>query len=173
MLPNQGMSFTAFDTLPAAELNKLIENIEALSDGSGIEAGAILPNHLFPSASPNNDWEMDTLTPTTSGWSGTPTTVFRYLKLGKICFLFIYVSGTSNAVTASITNLPFPSANVTNGQVSQLFRGVNNSSQVNNGQAYIPPNSSTIQFFPDVNSGNWTAAGTKVVDGYAGFYITA
>lgn len=34
-LPNTGMSFTPFDPLPASELNDLVENIEALADGTG------------------------------------------------------------------------------------------------------------------------------------------
>lgn len=37
-LPNAGMSFTPFDSLPASDLNDLVENIEALSDGTGIDA---------------------------------------------------------------------------------------------------------------------------------------
>lgn len=33
-LPNPGMSFDPFDTLPASDLNDMVENIEALEDGS-------------------------------------------------------------------------------------------------------------------------------------------
>lgn len=33
-LPNPGMTFDPFDTLPASDLNKIVENIEALEDGS-------------------------------------------------------------------------------------------------------------------------------------------
>lgn len=40
-LPNPGMSFTPFDILTAAEMNDLVENIEALATGSGIGDGAI------------------------------------------------------------------------------------------------------------------------------------
>lgn len=36
-LPNPGMDFTPFDTLPAADLDKIVENIEALADGSALE----------------------------------------------------------------------------------------------------------------------------------------
>lgn len=35
-LPNPGMDFTPFDTLPAASLDDLVENIEALADGTAI-----------------------------------------------------------------------------------------------------------------------------------------
>lgn len=40
-LPNPGMDFTAFDTLPAASLDDMVENIEALADGSGLDDGAV------------------------------------------------------------------------------------------------------------------------------------
>lgn len=43
-LPNQGMDFTPFDTLPAADLDKLVENIESLEDGSGFDLG----NNVIP-----------------------------------------------------------------------------------------------------------------------------
>lgn len=46
MLPNTGMSFTPFDPLPASDLNDLVENIEALSDGTGIINDAILTRHI-------------------------------------------------------------------------------------------------------------------------------
>lgn len=40
-LPNPAMNFTAFDILTAAEMNELVENIEALADGSGLDTNAI------------------------------------------------------------------------------------------------------------------------------------
>lgn len=42
-LPNPGMSFTPFAVLPASELNDIVENIEALADGTGFDAGAVGP----------------------------------------------------------------------------------------------------------------------------------
>ena len=45
-LPNPGMDFTAFDTLPAAELDKLVENIEALADGSAFDASDLATTTL-------------------------------------------------------------------------------------------------------------------------------
>lgn len=41
-LPNTGMSFTPFDPLPASDLNDLVENIEALADGTGQDSTAVL-----------------------------------------------------------------------------------------------------------------------------------
>lgn len=50
MLPNTGMSFTPFDILTAAEMNELVENIEALSDGTGIATNAIEADKLDTNA---------------------------------------------------------------------------------------------------------------------------
>jgi hypothetical protein len=40
-VPNPSMSFTPFDTLPASDLNDLVENIEALAAGTGFDPGAV------------------------------------------------------------------------------------------------------------------------------------
>lgn len=40
-LPNPGMDFTAFDTLPASQLDDLVENIESLAAGTGFSNDAI------------------------------------------------------------------------------------------------------------------------------------
>lgn len=50
MLPFPGMNFTAFDILTAAEMNQLVDNIEALADGTAIAAGSIGATKLSTSA---------------------------------------------------------------------------------------------------------------------------
>lgn len=40
-LPNPSMNFTPFDPLPASDLNDLVENIEALADGTGLNDDAV------------------------------------------------------------------------------------------------------------------------------------
>ena len=40
-LPNPGMTFTPFDPLPASDLNDLVENIEAIADGSGLDDDSV------------------------------------------------------------------------------------------------------------------------------------
>lgn len=40
-LPNDNMNFVALDELSAEEMNDLVENIEALADGSGLEDGSV------------------------------------------------------------------------------------------------------------------------------------
>lgn len=42
-LPNLAMTFSPFAILTAEEMNDLVENIEALADGSGLANGAVAP----------------------------------------------------------------------------------------------------------------------------------
>lgn len=53
-LPNPGMSFTPFDPLPASDMNDIVENIEALAAGTGLNDGSIVnakiaANNLYAS----------------------------------------------------------------------------------------------------------------------------
>jgi|GEM_PF-5551609 hypothetical protein len=45
-LPHPSMNFVPLDTLTASELNQIVANILALSNGTGIGNGAIKPEHL-------------------------------------------------------------------------------------------------------------------------------
>jgi hypothetical protein len=45
-LPNQNMDFVPLATLPAADLDKLVDNIESLADGTGIGDGAITADKI-------------------------------------------------------------------------------------------------------------------------------
>lgn len=49
-LPNPGMDFTPFDVLTAAELDDLVENIEALAAGTGLNDNSIAARSLSTSA---------------------------------------------------------------------------------------------------------------------------
>lgn len=58
-LPNPNMDFTAFDTLPAASLDDLVENIEALADGSGLDNGAITDAKMGMTGTTDaNGWDV-------------------------------------------------------------------------------------------------------------------
>lgn len=46
-LPNPGQNYTPFDALPAASLNDMVENIEALADGTGFETSASISSSLL------------------------------------------------------------------------------------------------------------------------------
>lgn len=43
-LPYPGMDFTPFDILTASELDQMVENIESLADGTGLDAAAVTPS---------------------------------------------------------------------------------------------------------------------------------
>jgi hypothetical protein len=45
-LPNLGMVFTPFDPLPASDLNDIVENVEALAAGTGLNDDAIIARHV-------------------------------------------------------------------------------------------------------------------------------
>ena len=45
-LPNPGMVFTAFDPLPAASLNDIVENVEALAAGTGLNDSIITASKI-------------------------------------------------------------------------------------------------------------------------------
>lgn len=47
-LPNPDMDFTPFDILTAEELDKMVANIEALSDGSGLNDASVTSERLTP-----------------------------------------------------------------------------------------------------------------------------
>lgn len=95
MLPNAGMSFTPFDILTAAEMNNIVENIEALSDGSGLEAGSIGNGDLASDAVKSNvvDWAAgvgniwweelgrDTLAAPADTLTVNPIAVKKYLRI--------------------------------------------------------------------------------------------
>lgn len=49
-LPNPGMAFTPFDPLPASELNDMVENIEALADGTGADNNSVTASKLATNA---------------------------------------------------------------------------------------------------------------------------
>lgn len=68
-LPNTGMSFTPFDPLPASDLNDLVENIEALAAGTGLDTAVVTgdklatANSAYLAFSPggNTDYSSDTI----------------------------------------------------------------------------------------------------------------
>lgn len=48
-LPNPGMNFDPLTPLPAESLNNMVENIEALADGTGLNNG-VIPNRSYSTA---------------------------------------------------------------------------------------------------------------------------
>lgn len=107
-LPNPSMDFSAFDTLPAASLDDLVENIEALADGSGLDDGAVTNAKLATGVGqPGGAWTA--WTPTWTNLTvGNGTVVASYTQIGKTVKVAVsFLLGTTSAIgTAPTINLP-------------------------------------------------------------------
>ena len=107
--------------------------------------------------------EQDTFTVTLTGMTAALTGTARYLKCGPLVALFLpTLTGTSNATTATLTGLP---AALTPTVVSYgTFRGEDNTVEA---LRYYRLNvSTTIDLFPDVLLGLWTALGVKSLSAF-------
>lgn len=108
-LPNQNMDFVPLATLPASDLDKLVENIESLADGSGIGDGAVTP------AKWTNPYCF-------SAWDNTGS-ILTDGATSKINFnTEVYDYGSCYNATTSTFTAPFPcimhfDANVTLGTI--------------------------------------------------------
>jgi len=92
------MAFTAFDILTAEEQNNLVENIEALAAGTGLNAGVITNAKLSTTAGElGGAWVA--FTPTiSSGSLGNGTLVGRYTRIGKtIHFSILLTCGSTTS----------------------------------------------------------------------------
>lgn len=68
----------------AAKWNILGTNDSSFNDGTGINTGVILPNHLFSLASTLNTWVWDSWSPGyTNITVGNGTVLSKYIKIGK------------------------------------------------------------------------------------------
>jgi hypothetical protein len=63
-LPNLGMVFTPFDPLPASDLNDIVENVEALAAGTGLNDASVTPDKINLGSATN---KITTPESTTSG----------------------------------------------------------------------------------------------------------
>lgn len=70
-LPNPGMDFTALTVLPASDLDKMVQNIESLAAGSGLDDASVASSKL-------------SLTPTKGDNSGSIGGTVNYLRIGSL-----------------------------------------------------------------------------------------
>jgi hypothetical protein len=169
-LPNPGMNFTPFDPLPASDLNDLVENIEALSDGSGLEDDSIAPENLV--AGSGTDWAWQTWSPTPVGFSSAPAgAVYIYKQFGKTIFLSVRQpnNGTSNS---TVFEIPLPvQAKTTTDQVWEVAcRGVNNGNLAFPRMATISSGGTDIVLSSDASGTSWTSSGGKRIVALEMFY---
>lgn len=110
-------------------------------------------------ANPTANFLWTNYTATFTGFSGTPTTrLASYLQIGKICFIQLNVSGTSNATTFT-ASLPITPAALSIAPTFALGASTNNSASQSNVSGEII--SGQVLFF--INGGSWSATGTKGV----------
>lgn len=87
-LPNQNMDFVPLATLPAADLDKLVDNIESLADGTGIGDSAIDTVAIADGAITNA--KLDTTAGDLGGawkaWTPTLSGRFNNAKWTKACY---------------------------------------------------------------------------------------
>ena len=98
------MAFTAFDILTAEEQNNLVENIEALAAGTGLNAGIITNANLATGAGqPGGAWT--TWTPSYVNLTiGNGTVVAVYKKIGRtIHFRYKLTLGSTSSIGSAPT----------------------------------------------------------------------
>ncbi len=104
-LPYTGMDFVPFDVLTAEELDKIVENIESLSSGSGLASG-IITNAMLSTATGELGAGWRSWTPTLTGITGGTLNYAKYTQAGKtVHFRLKYTlagAGVSAAINISV-----------------------------------------------------------------------
>lgn len=102
---------------------------------------------------------------TIAGWAASPTGKIMYKKIGSMVFVKFYITGTSDAITASFT-VPYT---VNNDFTTYLPSGYNSDNSIASATPAcirVNANSTTIQLYKDLTIARlWTALGTKAVYG--------
>jgi len=116
------------------------------------------------------DWFV--WTPTETGWTATPTGVFRFHIKGRVVYFNISTTaGTSDSTTTRLS-LPVTSANINAGMLYTGACGLcydNSAALTTPCRWVITNNSANITFYKDMATATWTASGTKRVSAQ-GFY---
>jgi hypothetical protein len=108
-------------------------------------------------------WTDYSAASTITGWASFTVKAIQYKKIGKIVYWAAYLSGTSNATTASFS-LPYTAANTTVNFVSPATVVDNGTSQATPGRAQIPANTNLVTVgLTWATSAGWTNSGTKTV----------
>jgi len=110
-----------------------------------------------------------TWTPTVTGFSGSPTVQGLIRLTGDTCEIHLNITGTSNATTFTVTNLPLaPSM----GWATSYMLGESKDAgaiNVPNGRVQLTDGSVVGTFRSSPGVGAWTASGTKSATGFVNF----
>lgn len=98
-LPNPAMSFSPFAILTAEEMNNLVENDQALADGSGFNTGAIPASALQASANPQTIADESTIDFVASGLILTGNSYGSTL-LASLSSGVVYINGIRIPISA-------------------------------------------------------------------------
>ena len=109
MLPNPGMAFTPFDILLAEELNDIVENIESLSDGTGIADAAVTASKIDFTTFSGTTTQWRDWTTTLTNFTGTVDRA-RYTITGKTCEFYIEVTQGGSVSGRHTFSLPVQAA---------------------------------------------------------------
>jgi hypothetical protein len=106
-LPNTISPVSPFDVILSETTNEMIENIEALADGSGLDDGAVTSSKLATGAGePGGAWTS--WTPTFSNFTiGSGTVSGRYTQIGKTVIFTLEVT-LSSSTMGSIPTFTLP-----------------------------------------------------------------
>lgn len=146
-------TFTANTKIKSAPVNA---NFAGLADGTEIAAGAIAFSKLAATA-----WSS--FTPSTTGFSGTPTESGRYIQFGKLVVGVYAVTGTSNATTLTFT---LPVAAQANDRYIGIAITDNSAATTTTGYFSFAAGSTTCTVKKDLADNAFTGSGTKAASGF-------
>ena len=120
-------------------------------------AGAIKSLDIVTSVA----WKGYHDTSTIVGWSSYTTKEIWYKRIGKLTFVQFDIEGTSDSTSTSFT-----APHTHNGDLGlNLPCRIANSGTYAAGFLGIGVSSSTVNFYPAITGGSWTASGTKRIVG--------
>jgi hypothetical protein len=114
-LPNQNMDFVPLATLSAADLDKLVDNIEALADGTGIGDGSVVTAKIADAnvtnaklaggaGQPGGAWTGWTPSFTNFTLGNGTVDYARYTQIGKTVLFELSVTlGSTSSVSGAFT----------------------------------------------------------------------
>jgi hypothetical protein len=121
-------------------------------------------------SNPTPDWVDYSSTSTVVGWSSFTTKFILYKKVGKQVFVFVTITGTSNATNATFT---LPDNNTSTIGMSSLSLSITNNGVGSNtpGRISTSANSNIIDCAQNRTGTAFTASGTKAVSGVFFYFI--
>lgn len=146
------VTFTPNTKIVSADVNA---NFAGLADASLIAAGAIALSKLTATA-------FSAFTPSTTGFTGSPTETGYYLQVGKIVFVYYSVSGTSNATSLTFT---LPVAAKRDARFVGAAATDNGSAQTTTPYFGFAASSTTCTTFKTLADGLWTNTNAKAISG--------